>query len=247
MLSDIDVFVDVGASHGVYTHVASRALRSGKIISIEADPERYEILRANASNWQQQSSAVIECLNLAVSDSKDSETNPTVEFFITGTQISGGLFPVPERSDAYKAVQVAVTTLDEIVPDNQNVFVKIDVEGGELRVLKGAEQLLARGTVRFFIELSWWGDRQRKTSVLTTLRFLFTNKYSVERRLRSDYLAVFEPKLVRRAFKLAKVLPALLPRYAFNLIAPQRLRLNLIRRQNKNRLQAGARALDATT
>jgi predicted RNA methylase len=41
-------FIDVGASHGVYTYHANQILKNAEIIAIEADPERFRILSENA-------------------------------------------------------------------------------------------------------------------------------------------------------------------------------------------------------
>ena len=63
-------------------------------------------------------------------------------------------------------------------------FVKIDVEGAELRVLNGARKHIAAGRTTFFTEISWWGDRGRGTNALDVLRFAYLTALRVDRRLR---------------------------------------------------------------
>ena len=49
------------------------------------------------------------------------------------------------KNPEIEKIQVAVKTLDEVIPQDQKVhFIKIDVEGGEFGVLKGASQLLKK-------------------------------------------------------------------------------------------------------
>jgi len=237
----VDTFMDVGASHGVYTFHALQHMTGGRIIAFEADPERFRILESNVAKWSAESDVHVECKNVAVSDDTDLEMGSTVTFFTTGTQISGGLFPVEERSDDYAAIEIALVKLDDFYVPGESVLVKIDVEGGELRVLKGARELIASGQARFFVELSWWGDRGRKTTVMTSLRFLWTSRLGIEKRLRSDYLLFDEPSRWRRSLQIAKTLPALAPRYIFNMLVPSRMRMSYIRRQNKQRLERAPR------
>ena len=49
LLADARLFVDIGASLGQYTLAASRGMRGGRIIAVEADPLRHEELARIAS------------------------------------------------------------------------------------------------------------------------------------------------------------------------------------------------------
>lgn len=247
LFTDVDVFIDVGASHGVYVFHAIRHMNGGRIVAIEADPERFEVLQRNVAEWtdahpdepaEPTDTPEVVCLLAAASDAEDLAQGDHVTFYTTGTQISGGLFPVPERSDEYEPIEIPLVRLDDLVEPDEFALVKIDVEGGELRVLRGAERLIQTGMARFFVELSWWGDRERGTSVLSTLRFARGAGLSIERRLRSDYLLTPEPDDRRRTRSTVRVLPALLPRYVFATLVPERWRTSYIRRQNAKRIAA---------
>jgi len=239
LLGDAEVFVDVGASHGVYSYYALQHLHAGRIVAVEPDPDRFAELKANVATWLEtldRPDVTVECLQCVLSDPLDSAEGDTVDFFVTGTQISGGLFSVEERSDEYQPIAVSQATLDDVADGSRPTLVKIDVEGSELRVLQGGSRLIASRRARFFVEFSWWGDRGRRTSVLTTLRFAVRSGMRVERRLRSDYLLTPEPSRRRRILSACRVLPALLPRYLFNTVVPPSLRRRYIRRQNERRL-----------
>jgi FkbM family methyltransferase len=229
-------FIDVGASHGVYTYHANKILEDAQIIAIEADPERFRILEENAKKWANESSNTIRCINAAASDELDRQASPEATFYTTGTQISGGLFSVDERSDDYAPTKVQVVCVDDYFEPSSTTFVKIDVEGAELRVLQGASRHIEAGNTRFFTEISWWGDRDRGTSALDVLRFCLKSGLRADRRLRSDYLLSKEPSASQRLESCARCFPPLLLRVTFNKVVPLRVRTWRERRENRRRL-----------
>jgi FkbM family methyltransferase len=229
-------FIDVGASHGVYTYHANKILRNAEIIAIEADPERFRILKENAEKWAAESTNTIQCVNAAASDEAERRDSPEVTFYTTGTQISGGLFSVDERSDDYAPTTVPLVCVDDFFDPSSSTFVKIDVEGAELRVLQGATRHIEAGNTRFFTEISWWGDRQRKTSALDVLRFCLKSGLRADRRLRSDYLLSPEPNSTARLHSVISCLPPLMLRVTFNTIVPMKVRTWRERRENRRRL-----------
>lgn len=237
LIEGVRLFIDVGASHGVYTRQALASMKAGTIIALEADAERFAILERNVTEWVDDTDVDVRCVFAAASDDDDLAQGDSITFYTTGTQISGGLFPVGERSDEYEPVEVPLVRLDDLDDGSPRVLVKIDVEGGELRVLKGAEQLIRSGRARFFVELSWWGDRDRGTTVVSTLRHCWRSGLGISRRLRSDYLLAPEPDRRARAWQYARVAPALAPRYVFARLVPSSLRTRYIRRQNDRRLE----------
>ena len=229
-------FIDVGASHGVYTYLANQALENAEIISIEADPERFSILTANAAKWQSGSTNIIRCINAAASDEQDRRELSQMPFYTTGTQISGGLFPVVERSDDYRPINIPLLCIDDFFDPGIKTFVKIDVEGSELRVLQGAKNHIRDGNVTFFTELSWWGDRDRRTSALDVLIFFYRSGMRVERRLRSDYLATPEPNMKARLLSVLRCFFPIFMRVSYSKLVPRRARIWRERRQNRRRL-----------
>lgn len=179
LLRDAKIFIDVGASLGMYTFYANRHLQNAKIIAVEADPDRYEELKKNCAKWQAEGSNELIAVHAAMSD----ERGP-IRFFKTGSQISGGFFPVKERSNAYVPIDVPQVLLDDFYEEGVPTFVKVDVEGAELRVLKGADRHLRGGTTRFLMEMHWWGDRARNTTTADVLRFLYEKGFAIEKTVR---------------------------------------------------------------
>lgn len=236
LLAGVTRFIDVGASHGVYTFHANRNLSDADIIAIEADPDRFAILKKNTMEWERDSSNRIHCVFAAASDEQDRKDKPETTFYSTGTQISGGLFAVAERSDDYRPVTVPLVCVDDYFQPGAKTLVKIDVEGSELRVLQGSRRHIQTGATTFFTEISWWGDRSRGTSSLDVLRFCLASGLRVDRRLKSDYLLSPEPSALARMTSVLVCLPPILMRVVWNRFVPPTVRLRRERRQNARRL-----------
>jgi len=221
LLRDCRLFIDVGASLGMYTYYANQHLENAKIIAVEADPDRYEELKKNCAKWEAEGTNKIIAVHAAMSD----ERTP-IRFYKTGSQISGGFFPVNERSDAYSEVQVDQVLLDDFYEEGVPTLVKIDVEGAELRVLQGANRHLAGATTRFLIEMHWWGDRDRNTTTADVLRFLYKKNFSIQKTVRvhtSNYHV--EPAPGASVLPgYVRVAPLLLAKAFYGKYVPKRIR-----------------------
>jgi FkbM family methyltransferase len=161
LFEGVRLFVDVGAALGQYTFFANQLLEGAVIYAIEADPIRHERLVELCREWSRSSHGnKIVPLKKAVSDREGQTT-----FFVTDDDRSGGFFPTdglpgtdPETFE-WRQIAVETVTLDGLFngrppPD----LVKIDVEGGEHRVLAGSRRLLEQGHTRFMVEVHPWGD-----------------------------------------------------------------------------------------
>jgi FkbM family methyltransferase len=234
VLQGCRLFIDVGASLGQYTFHANRILSGARIIAIEADPDRYAELAKNCATWQAEGTNTITAIHAAVGDSNDQ-----VRFFVTRSQISGGFFPVAERSDAYEPIEVPQVRVDDFREPGVRTFVKIDVEGGESRVMRGAAAHIAAGETSFLTEITWWGDRERGTSTLAFLRFLHGHGLriaKVARRRTSSYLLTPATHGASVLLDYLRVGPLLIATSLWGRLVPQRLRLLRERRLNQRRL-----------
>jgi FkbM family methyltransferase len=134
------VFMDIGAYQGIFSIVAANKLKNGRIFAFEPSPREYRKLRAHL--WMNGLSEV-KAENLAL-----GESNGEVDFFqvVTGDDTRNGLRP-PQSDDRVKQISVRMTSLDEYIStrkiDRVDIM-KLDVEGGELGVLRGAENVLCK-------------------------------------------------------------------------------------------------------
>lgn len=130
-----DLFLDVGANVGTYTVLAS-GVCGAETIAFEPDPETQVRLKRNLEvNGLDQRVRVLAC-------AVGAERNE-VAFTI-------GLDTVNRLASAGdpKTRTVRMETLDEVVGAGQPAMMKVDVEGAELGVLRGAEGVLARPSLR---------------------------------------------------------------------------------------------------
>src|SRR5215203_5333613 len=139
-----DIVVDVGAHIGKYTIIASKMVGSqGKVTAIEAHPVNYDILKKNIVLNKLDN---VIALNYAV-HSKETKVKlyePGQEkgFTIYNTIMTDRTL----ESKNQKYIEVKANTLDSLLVENginQANWIKIDVEGAEYEVLRGAINILS--------------------------------------------------------------------------------------------------------
>jgi FkbM family methyltransferase len=143
-------FVDVGANIGLYTVAAGYAVgRSGRVLAVEPTPRTAEILRQNVRLNGLQETGVVTVAQVAVGEALGRAR------LATYIEDSGhnSLYPTGEGDEG---VEVDVVPLDDLLPEGSQVdVVKIDVEGGELAVLRGMRQVAtANPEIVVFAELA---------------------------------------------------------------------------------------------
>lgn len=161
-----DVFIDVGAFYGLYAIAVAKRLRSkGEVIAFEPSQENRDYL---ASHIQlNQVGHRVTIYQEAVSD-KDG----TVTFALQGSQSS---ILATEGSEATVMVSVPSVRLDTILANTHLDILKIDVEGFEEQVLRGATALLANPVLRprhIYIEIhsyAWDATNTTEHSLLDLL------------------------------------------------------------------------------
>jgi len=141
-----DVVVDVGAHLGRYTLISSRRVgEKGKVFAIEGEPLYYEMLNKNLKLNKVSNVIAINC----VVGSEDK--------YIKYEDFSG-MENDEFRKDHIKNNIMHVNSLDNILINQHGInevnWIKIDVEGSELEVLKGADNILSNSKrIRLQIEI----------------------------------------------------------------------------------------------
>jgi FkbM family methyltransferase len=148
-----DIVIDVGAYLGRYTFICSnRVGEDGKVIAIEANPIVFEKLKKNVELNQ---STNVRCLNYAVYSEKSKkklflrkESIDTI-YSPHNTVMKGRDKLTHNRSQDGRFVNIDANTLDNLI-DSAGIkaedvnWIKIDVEGAEYEVLKGANNILSK-------------------------------------------------------------------------------------------------------
>ncbi|MEQ8821105.1 MAG: FkbM family methyltransferase [Sumerlaeia bacterium] len=174
LLRNAKRFVDIGASLGQYTRYCNKHLNGAKMWAIEADPVRYEELARNCAQWQGESSNTIDVIHGAVSDQVGE-----IVFYTSNSTVSGGLFQHAVKSGdvEWQEVRVPACTLDSLFSNEPPDFIKIDVEGVELRVLKGSVEILKKKKTFLLVEVHSWADPQGQKNPREVLDFMKSHGY----------------------------------------------------------------------
>jgi FkbM family methyltransferase len=127
-LEDGDVVVDCGAHHGMYGILCSKWVGgNGKVIGFEALPQNFEIAMKNIQLNQIQN---FEIRNEAV-----GSQNGMFKMSVSSNEV------VVEKNTKNK-ILIPMVTLDNAFQEFSPTLLKIDVEGYELDVLRGAKRIL---------------------------------------------------------------------------------------------------------
>jgi len=141
-------FVDVGANIGFYSLEAARIVENGKVYAFEPIPTTYDIL---VKNIKVNNVKTIIPVNMAVSDQ-----NGKTQFFWNKRRRGDASMFKNKLASKHDALEVDTTTLDSYFKEavgNMDVdFIKIDVEGAEALVIKGADSLLKSSKVKILLE-----------------------------------------------------------------------------------------------
>ena len=189
--------LDIGANCGYQAVHYYYAVSPERIFCFEPSKYNYGYLKKNVKEC-----LGVSCFNLGLSDRAESATismpsfsqNARVQKMLGNT----GLLSLYGESQSGRKEKVTLTTLDdwmnEIKLNVANCFIKIDAEGHEYAILKGAEKALSSNNV-FQIEFNPATLRMAKVDPLEV--FCFMNTYSFSSYIfEDDFLKPFSPEML---------------------------------------------------
>src|SRR5262249_32428960 len=133
-----DTVVDIGANIGLWVLGAARRIGpSGRAEAFEPVPSTYARL---SENVELNAFSTIRCHQLAMSDHQGTTT------FYAATDGNSGRSSMGKMAGVDQAITVNLTTLDDFCEKNdldRIDFLKVDVEGVEEQVFRGAKKVLS--------------------------------------------------------------------------------------------------------
>ncbi|MFA7201423.1 MAG: FkbM family methyltransferase [Candidatus Paceibacterota bacterium] len=172
-VKDNEIFFDVGAHIGYYSCLIAEISKDSRVYAFEPDPHTLVYLRKNKRD------------NMTIVEKAVSEKNDVVSFFsrpLSGSWISTLVldnFDGTQNEDApFEEIHTSSVTLDSFSSDHviQPTLIKIDVEGAESLVLRGAEHILAQEHLVACIEIRF---RPFSENYSTVLEFMQKNGFSM--------------------------------------------------------------------
>jgi FkbM family methyltransferase len=166
-LQENDLFIDIGANVGHFSLIAAGICKSN-VIAIEPIPSTFSRLKKNVD--LNNLSKRIQIHNIGIGE-ENSYLN-----FTSNRDVMNGV-ALGHETDI---ISIKVVTLDEVLKAQSPTFLKIDVEGYEYFVLKGASNVLSNQSLKFIIvELNF-----------STSKFGHTNQEIVELLLSYDFFPI---------------------------------------------------------
>lgn len=175
-----DIVVDIGAHMGRYTIPSAKSVGvSGKVIAVEAHPYNFGILQ---HNLKLNKLTNVSALNSAVYSKKtnlklylpDEDLGYTMHHSVMTNYLSTKYNNEIER----KFVEVEADTLDNLLKSSGITtvnWIKIDVEGAEYEVLKGAREILStKKPISILVEV------HGKETYGPTIELLRSNNFNIE-------------------------------------------------------------------
>ena len=133
--------IDAGAHHGLYALLSSKCVgRDGRVIAIEPSPRERERLEKHLRLNRCSNTELVAC---ALGEGPEE----TDLYLVEGEQDWCNSLRPPAVDGPIRTARVSVRRLDDVLAElrvNKVDFMKLDVEGAELSVLRGTMKLLER-------------------------------------------------------------------------------------------------------
>ena len=151
LLGNVKTVLDIGANLGNHTLYWAKYLHPEKIVSFEPFPSNYEALKQNISDNGLDQLVTTEML--AVGESSGYVSVASIDRSNLGAT---SFKQVGESSTNADSGVTQMTNVDHYVQQHQLTvdFIKVDTEGFEMSVLKGAEKTIVKDKPALWVEVS---------------------------------------------------------------------------------------------
>lgn len=192
--------IDIGSNIGYYALLESRLISEGHVYAIEPVPENFYLLNKNIriNNFKN-----ITTFNFAIGD-----LNGSIEMFIYDRCNWSSVKPNPEGS-LLKTIKVPIVTLDkflELYSIRNPHFIRMDVEGYEFNILKGAQKTL-KNVKPLIICIEMHPHLMSENETKECLNLLKSNGFNVKTIVREtlccDYNTIFIINKLRGVLNLS--------------------------------------------
>jgi FkbM family methyltransferase len=168
VLNRNDNTVDIGCHKGEILELFLRYAPDGKHYAIEPIPYFYERLKQKFSS--------VKIFQNALSD----ETGKQTFYWIKNNPAYSGLNKRKFSEKEIQPIEVEVKRLDELIPENVKIkFIKIDVEGAELKVLRGSERIIEQNKPIIAFEFGKGGSDYYNTTADDMYDFFAERNYDL--------------------------------------------------------------------
>ena len=190
---------DIGAHVGLFSLAAAvRVGDSGRVVAFEPSPETLKVLRKHVAlnGWNDR----VTIMPAVVSDQSGTMTFYTYHDSMAASLSRANVAELNvQRPKKVTAITVPAVTVDEYCRDtgyNPDVL-KIDVEGAEFRVLKGAEQTLRAHRPVIWCEIHPLQMHNLGDDVESLTRYLADLGYVIEPIAEPGHMGIY-PTRIRR-------------------------------------------------
>ena len=176
LVSNGGCVIDIGASIGVYTKLLSELVGiKGRVFSVEPIPLTFEILSSNMGKLKVKNVVLINC---AISDTNGYVTMEVPLYKKShGENFYEARIVEENMNSSFKRLKVESRTLDSLFSEAGNIsFIKCDVEGHELKCIKGAINIIRNSRPAWLIEFSENPD-DKESKAYETLKILNKEGY----------------------------------------------------------------------
>ena len=168
-------FVDVGTNLGWYSILASVFMKAGTVYGFEMDEMNFALAKKNSELNRSEN---LYLFHAAVSDTCGqisyirNSLNPNAEF-----RIASDL----KKTKDENIISIESIALDDFFKDKeiQPDIVKIDVEGAEIKVLRGMTRILENSSPKLFVEIHPFTMVDYHSSAEQVIALLISHGYKV--------------------------------------------------------------------